>query len=218
MRKIIPQQHEDSRNKILDAARRLFADQGVKETSMSQVAKACRLTKGAIYHYFKSKDEILLGIFEGSLEAQDRFVGSVRREGTTEQTLYRIGRAYLEMIAQPASMEMMKIFQTEGMKNTAVCRRYTEQIQGRMGDYLKLGVERGILPDVDRGLLKNLVFTYFGSLEHHFIHAHILKCEIVESKGEGYPKFLAKMFAHAIEMIQKQEVGADKGRIKETPR
>jgi AcrR family transcriptional regulator len=203
MRKVDPIQHEEHRNRILMAARKLFAAQGVKETSMAQVAKACRVTKATLYHYFKGKDAVLEGIFDGSLADHDRFADTLKLEGSREETLYTLARTYMEMMGSRETMEMMKIFQTEGMKSSMACRLYNNRIKARMGRYLKMGIERGLLPDVDRNLLHNVVFTFFGSLEHQFIHTHVLKCDFAAGGDEGYMRFLARMFSNAMEMIDR---------------
>ena len=60
MAKLLNQQkHADQRTRLLAHARRLFAVHGVKETSMSQIARACKVTKATLYHYFKNKEAIL---------------------------------------------------------------------------------------------------------------------------------------------------------------
>ena len=45
---------------ILETAARLFAQKGYDETSMQDIMDATHLSKGAIYHHFKGKEEILL--------------------------------------------------------------------------------------------------------------------------------------------------------------
>jgi AcrR family transcriptional regulator len=201
MRTVNPIQHEANRNRILTAARRLFASQGVKETSMSQVAKVCRVTKATLYHYYEGKEDILNGIFARSLSLQERFADGVRPEGSLEDTLAVVARNYLDLIGQEESLEIMKIFHSEGVKSSTVCRHYNNQIQERYERYIRLGIERNILPDVDFGILRNVVFTFFGSLEHHYLHAHVLKTEFVKGGDEAYVRFLAKMFAKALEVI-----------------
>lgn len=47
---------------IKDAAIRLFAASGYANTSLEEIADAAKFTKGAIYHYFKSKEQLLLEI------------------------------------------------------------------------------------------------------------------------------------------------------------
>jgi TetR/AcrR family transcriptional regulator, lmrAB and yxaGH operons repressor len=47
-----------SKEEILKESIKLFKDKGYYNTSMSNIADACGLIKGSIYHHFKSKDEI----------------------------------------------------------------------------------------------------------------------------------------------------------------
>jgi AcrR family transcriptional regulator len=55
---------ETRRAQILSAAITCFADKGYYETSIDDIAGITRLSKGAIYHHFQSKREILLALFE----------------------------------------------------------------------------------------------------------------------------------------------------------
>lgn len=48
-----------SREKILSAALELFAKKGFHATSISQIAKKAKISKGLMYNYFKSKDKLL---------------------------------------------------------------------------------------------------------------------------------------------------------------
>jgi TetR/AcrR family transcriptional regulator, cholesterol catabolism regulator len=53
---------EERRREILMGAARVFAYGGYDATSMDQIGLACGLTKGHIYHYFRSKEEIFTEI------------------------------------------------------------------------------------------------------------------------------------------------------------
>jgi TetR/AcrR family fatty acid metabolism transcriptional regulator len=53
----------------LRAAVRIFAKNGFYDTRVSEVAKAAGVADGTIYLYFKSKDELLLSLFEDRVEA-----------------------------------------------------------------------------------------------------------------------------------------------------
>ncbi|PWJ44587.1 TetR/AcrR family transcriptional regulator [Sediminitomix flava] len=50
---------EQSRKLILDTAASLFAEKGYLNTSISTIAKEAGIAKGSLYHYFKSKEELL---------------------------------------------------------------------------------------------------------------------------------------------------------------
>lgn len=58
---------ERRRRQILDAARRCFARSGFHETSMQDVFRESGLSAGAVYRYFKSKDELVQAIAAGAL-------------------------------------------------------------------------------------------------------------------------------------------------------
>ena len=53
-----------TRARVYEAAIRLFREQGFEETTMRQVAKAAELSPGAAYHYFDSKEAIVLAYYE----------------------------------------------------------------------------------------------------------------------------------------------------------
>ena len=57
----------------------LFAEQGYAQTSVQQIVDAAGVTKGALYHYFKSKDDLLFDIYDRILSMQrehlDEIVG-----------------------------------------------------------------------------------------------------------------------------------------------
>jgi len=50
------------RKQLLDSAARLFASQGFENTTMTDIARRARLKKASVYHYFPSKQSILLEV------------------------------------------------------------------------------------------------------------------------------------------------------------
>jgi TetR/AcrR family fatty acid metabolism transcriptional regulator len=66
----------DKRERILHAAVRVFAKKGFYATRVSEVAKAAGVADGTIYLYFKSKDELLVSIFEDRVEKLLRYMQS----------------------------------------------------------------------------------------------------------------------------------------------
>lgn len=53
---------EKTRQQILDAARQVFAEQGVSRTSLDQIAKAAGVTRGAIYWHFQNKSDVFFAM------------------------------------------------------------------------------------------------------------------------------------------------------------
>jgi AcrR family transcriptional regulator len=75
----------DKRRQILDAAVRVFARQGFHATRVSDIADEAGVAYGLVYHYFRSKDEVLNELFVerwslllAAIEEADRAGGSHR--------------------------------------------------------------------------------------------------------------------------------------------
>lgn len=66
----------DKRDRILDAAVRVFAKEGFHATKVSDIARAAGVADGTIYLYFKSKEELLVSLFEDRVERLLRYLGS----------------------------------------------------------------------------------------------------------------------------------------------
>ncbi len=60
----------DTKELIVTTAFKLFSQQGYRDTSVAQIAKAAGLSKGLMYHYFTSKEELLKGIFAHYWDSQ----------------------------------------------------------------------------------------------------------------------------------------------------
>lgn len=70
-------------DELMHAAARLFAEFGVAGTSMQQLAEAVGLTRTGIYHYFKSKDEMLEALVKGFTLETARNLEQLAKEDDT---------------------------------------------------------------------------------------------------------------------------------------
>ena len=73
---------EETVQRILDAAARLFVEKGYDATSLQDILCETHLSKGAIYHHFSSKEEIFEAIFRRIAEENSAALASVRDDGT----------------------------------------------------------------------------------------------------------------------------------------
>jgi len=58
------------RDRVLRAAVELFAEQGYDRPSVQEVVERAGVTKGALYHYFTAKDDLLFEIYRSLLAEQ----------------------------------------------------------------------------------------------------------------------------------------------------
>jgi len=65
---------EKSRNLIITKAMEVFAEHGYYKASIEMIAKAAGISKGLIYNYFKSKDELLESVFMDGFSYFDEIV------------------------------------------------------------------------------------------------------------------------------------------------
>lgn len=85
------------KNEIIDAAEHVFFSKGLEQATMDEVALAAELSKGTLYLYFKSKEELYLAINERGFKLlQDIFRKAVSGESTGLGQIQAIGRAYFE--------------------------------------------------------------------------------------------------------------------------
>ena len=64
---------ERTREMICAAARQLFAENGYDSTTMQDIVGASGMSKGAIYHHFSSKQEVLGSVIQGELQYLNAF-------------------------------------------------------------------------------------------------------------------------------------------------
>jgi AcrR family transcriptional regulator len=60
---------EEQRERILEAAQRLFARKGFTDTKMTDIAAAAKISYGLAYHYFANKEEIFTRLVEAALQS-----------------------------------------------------------------------------------------------------------------------------------------------------
>ncbi len=61
----------DTRERILDAAARLFHEQGYNATGIATILREAKVNAGSLYHFFPGKEALLVGVLE-------RYVGMLR--------------------------------------------------------------------------------------------------------------------------------------------
>ena len=63
---------------ILETARRVFVEKGYKNVTMKDIVEACDISRGGLYLYFNSTEELLLAVLEQEAnETDDVFTESI---------------------------------------------------------------------------------------------------------------------------------------------
>jgi AcrR family transcriptional regulator len=87
---------EKKRQEILQSAHACFARKGFEASTVDEIVTHSGLSKGAIYNYFKSKDEIYLALMEGQTnESGTKFTKAIAERETALDKLNYLFEAYL---------------------------------------------------------------------------------------------------------------------------
>jgi AcrR family transcriptional regulator len=83
--------------RVIAAALELFAERGVGGTSLGMIAAALGVTKAAVYHQFKAKDEIIFAAVESELRRLEAVVDAAEAEPTVKRAREAMIRGMVEM-------------------------------------------------------------------------------------------------------------------------
>lgn len=153
-----PQEREDKRARILEAAVQAFSQNGYHATRMSDIAKAADVADGTVYLYFAGKEELLSTIFE---DRMSRFLQVGRAElaridGALAK-LRRVVELHLEDLGH--NPELTTVFQIELRHSSRFMELYS---RGQLRDYFQLIAE--ILDEGQReGEIRAGLDTWFAT-------------------------------------------------------
>lgn len=174
---------KESKAKIIKAAVALFAEKGYASTSISQITKDAGVSKGLIYNYFESKEDLLrqmvLGLFDEIMPRFDfKNLKKLTREKFIELTDVSLDivyedphrwRLYTSIFTQPGIMDLFKedlmkltmpfiplfieYFKEKGYENPEAVLRYYSATLDGIQLHILMDIEHFPLQDVRKLLI-----------------------------------------------------------------
>jgi TetR/AcrR family transcriptional regulator, fatty acid metabolism regulator protein len=124
----------DKRERILDAAERVFARQGFYQSRVSEIARDAGVADGTIYLYFKSKDDLLISLFESRMErVNQRMATALANQVTPTDRLMALVRTHLGLVHD--NPQLAEVLTIELRQSTKFMKEYANP---RFGEFLKL--------------------------------------------------------------------------------
>ncbi|MDX2648695.1 TetR/AcrR family transcriptional regulator [Streptomyces sp. NBC_00510] len=154
--------------RLLAEATRLFAERGYDRTSVQEIVEAAGVTKGALYHYFGSKDDLLHEIYGRVLRLQMQRLEAIAGKETAPVAERLVEAAADVVVTSIGNLDDTKIFfrsmhQLSPEKQKAVRadrRRYHEKFRALVEEGQREGVFRQeVRPDL-------VVDFFFGAVHH----------------------------------------------------
>ncbi|WP_119155859.1 TetR family transcriptional regulator [Caldimonas tepidiphila] len=99
---------QQTRQQILDAARRTFCERGVSATSLAHIAQAAGVTRGAIYWHFENKETLFHAMREEALLPHIHHLDSLLLEDQQTPPLERLHRFLRQLIEHWTRCESLR--------------------------------------------------------------------------------------------------------------
>lgn len=193
------------RRQIMDGARSVFLGSGFDGASMNDIARAAGVSKGTLYAYFNSKDELFEAIIRGEYAQSAERLCTFRREGDVREMLMDFGVRLISRMAEPGTRALARVVIAAAEKFPNVGRAFYEA--GPLYGAARLAVElenlekSGALkvPDPERAawqfvdlcqsyVYKRLLFGVVDSISHDDIEASVEAGVDVFMKAYGADK------------------------------
>ncbi len=152
------------RQEILEAARGLFCDKGYASTTVDDIAAAAELSKGTVYLYFRSKDELYASVvLEGFKKLEVRLRELADSDMPVQGKVDAILGAFVDhCVSNPDYFRLTQLFAGGSVRDN-LPKEVRDDIEAHARDLLLLGagvVERGI----EEGVFRRDLDPFMASL------------------------------------------------------
>ncbi|MFN7064844.1 MAG: TetR/AcrR family transcriptional regulator [Aquificaceae bacterium] len=153
-----------TKEKILQASLKLFSEKGIRETTIKDIAREVRVTEGAIYRHFKSKEEIVLGLFKLYSEEFYKRLISVAEDGIPYRDSFsKVVKAFLSFCFEnPSAFRYLNLFHYLRAENI-------RQFEPLPKDAVLQFIERGISQGFIKARREYALAVFVGTLERVFL-------------------------------------------------
>ena len=152
-----------TKDRIIDAANRLFYAEGIRAVSVDAIAEKAGFTKKTLYYHFKSKDDIYARIAFLATQHLNTFVEErIPASGTAAEKVRAYMRASATFFAEhrTAWMAASTAFWSDPDRHRMeirIARR--RQFETRLRDLIREGVENGEFEPVDPAITGRLILS-----------------------------------------------------------
>jgi len=141
-RAVSPPTPTAKRDTILRAAIDVFAERGYFNAQVADVARAAGVAAGTVYLYFRSKDDLLVSIFEQTVKARlEEGRAAVSDVSDPSERLRRFARLHLGMLGRDRNLAI--VFQVELRQSVKFMERFSSTLLQEYLGQIRLAIEEG---------------------------------------------------------------------------
>lgn len=179
---------------LLDAALTAFVDKGLRATRMDDVARLAGVSKGTLYLYYSSKEELFKAVVRGSLLttlAEAKGIAD-RWQGSSGDLLLLLLRTWWQRMGQSPGSDVFKLVMTDVGNVPELAQFYLDEVMrpsyALLGGALQRGIDNGEFRDVD---INTLVQSLMASAQFLSLYAHCTR-HIVDNPFPVKPEMFMK--------------------------
>jgi AcrR family transcriptional regulator len=133
------------RGQIISAARQVFSRKGYDAATVEEIAETAGVSKGLIYNYFRSKDDILLATAEALMSRLEEHMErmSTAEAPASDKVIAAQHMHTGEMIKQWDFVQIMFEFWSESVRRPEIARPYAQMFR-KARAYLETVIDNGI--------------------------------------------------------------------------
>jgi AcrR family transcriptional regulator len=194
---------QDRKNTIIEAAEELFSEKGFRETTMQEISGKAELSKGTIYLYFKSKEELYLSVCtKGVAEFGESLEAAVKGGNDLEGKIKAVYLAYIKhSLEQPAIFRVLRDTFIEHVRDN-LSKSTIEEISGIIRNWLEY--ESGLIQEgIDSGIIDPDLDPYTFSLSAWRLSTSLIELALLKEPRVIDRKDLDRVFAESIEILIK---------------
>ncbi|MDB5445391.1 MAG: TetR family transcriptional regulator [Phenylobacterium sp.] len=158
---------EDRRDAILDVAQECFVAEGYGATSMSTIAARLGGSKGTLYNYFRSKEELFDAVVRRSCDRLHAGMDSFPQDDDVRQRLVGMAQRFLDHLLSPEALAIYRVVVGEGERFPELARVFYEAGPRRgiargaqdLGGLMQQGVLRQADPVLAANQFKDLALS-----------------------------------------------------------
>lgn len=124
------QRRGNTRQRIQDVALELFAEQGYEKTSLREIAEHLDVTKAALYYHFKTKEEILVSVYDDLTQPILDLIEWGRQQPHTLETKQEIIRRYSEILSGVTPLFRFMQENQATVRELRIGETFKERMQG----------------------------------------------------------------------------------------
>ncbi|MGE5403963.1 MAG: TetR/AcrR family transcriptional regulator, partial [Candidatus Saccharibacteria bacterium] len=164
---------EETKQKIISVAMRLFLEQGVDATTMEQIAAEADIAKGTLYNYFSVKEAIIDEFIRRSFKEKntDRAMEIRKLPNTHSRLMHVIGEMIQGVQNQPEIFEKYLIYRVQSMVSVHLDESERSGFHLAAAEIIRLGQESGeIRRDLpEYALIELFEYAFMEVVKHLFL-------------------------------------------------